>query len=69
VTYLKPAQEAGILPSIWVKDIHSFVEKIAANSGEIVERPRPDEPGSACLIATFRDPGGNMLRVYEEPGN
>jgi predicted enzyme related to lactoylglutathione lyase len=69
VTYLKPAQEPGMLPSIWVKDIESFVAKIAAHGGEIVERPRPDEPGSVCLIATFRDPAGNQLRVYEEPGN
>ncbi len=69
VTYLKPAQEAGILPSIWVKDIDAFVEKIEAHGGQIVERPRPDEPGGNCLIATFRDPAGNMLRVYEEPGD
>jgi uncharacterized protein len=69
VTYLKPAQEPGILPSIWVKDIEGFVAKIAADGGEIVERPRPDEPGSVCLIATFRDPAGNHLRIYEEPGN
>jgi hypothetical protein len=69
VTYLKAAQQPGILPSIWVKDIEAFVEKIAAHGGEIVERPRPDEPGSVCLIATFRDPAGNTLRVYEEPGN
>ena len=69
MTYLKPAQEPGILPSIWVKDIHAFVAKIAAHGGEIIEQPRPDEPGSVCLIATFRDPAGNTLRVYEEPDN
>ena len=69
VTYLKAGQEAGILPSIWVKDIEAFVAKIEAHGGEIVERPRPDEPGGACFIATFRDPEGNVLRVYEEPGN
>ena len=28
VTYLKPAQQPGILPSIWVKDIDAFVAKI-----------------------------------------
>ena len=67
VTYLKPAQDPGILPSIWVKNIESFVEKIAAHGGQIVERPRPDAPGSTSLIATFRDPAGNLLRVYEEP--
>jgi predicted enzyme related to lactoylglutathione lyase len=69
VTYLKPRQEAGILPSIWIKDIESFLTKIAASGGEIVERPHPDEPGGVCLIATFRDPAGNILRLYEEPEN
>jgi len=68
VTYLKAAQAPGILPSIWIKDIRAFVERIAGNGGEIVEQPRPDEPGGNCFIATFRDPGGNTLRVYEEPG-
>ena len=69
VTYLKPAQPPGILPSIWVKDIEAYATKIAAHGGEIVERPRPDEPGGVCLIATFRDPAGNTLRIYEEPGD
>lgn len=69
VTYLKPAQEPGILPSIWVKGIDAYVAKIAAQGGEIIEQPRPDEPGSVCLIATFRDPAGNTLRIYEEPSS
>lgn len=69
VTYLKPAQEPGILPSIWIKDIDAFVEKIATNGGTILEQPHPDEPGGNCYIATFRDPAGNTLRVYEDSGN
>lgn len=69
VTYLKPGQEPGILPSIWVENIEAFVEKIAAYGGEVVERPRPDTPGGNCYLATFRDPAGNTLRVYEEQGD
>jgi uncharacterized protein len=67
VTYLKPAQQPGILPSIWVEDIDEFVAKVATNGGEIVEPPHPDSPDSVCLIATFRDPAGNSLRLYWEP--
>ena len=67
VTYLKPAQDPGILPSIWVKDIEAHVATIEANGGEIIERPHPDSPDSVCLIATFRDPAGNTLRIYWEP--
>jgi uncharacterized protein len=69
VTYLKPAPEPGILPSIWVKNIEALLAEVAAHGGEIVERPRPDAPDSVCLIATFRDPAGNTLRLYEEPSN
>jgi uncharacterized protein len=69
VATIEPSLNAGILPSIWVKGIDNFVDKIAAHGGEILEPPRPDEPGGLCLIATFRDPSGNMLRVYEELGD
>lgn len=67
VTYLKPAQQPGLLPSIWVEDMDEFLAKVAANGGEIIEPPHPDAPDSACLIATFRDPAGNTLRLYCEP--
>jgi predicted enzyme related to lactoylglutathione lyase len=66
VTYLKAAAAPGLLPSIWVDDINAMVDKVKANGGEIIENPRPDAPGSTCLIATFRDPGGNTLRLYAE---
>ena len=66
VTYLKAAPEPGLLPSIWVDDINAMVAKVKAHGGEIVEYPRPDSPGSTCLISTFRDPAGNSLRLYEE---
>jgi predicted enzyme related to lactoylglutathione lyase len=69
VTYLKPAQDPGILPSIWVEDIDEFVTKVEAHGGEILEHPHPDAPDSTCLIATFRDPAGNTLRLYCEPRN
>jgi len=69
VTYLQSSRQPGILPSIWIKDIHAFVEKIAAHSGEILEPPHPDQPGGNCHIATFRDPAGNPLRIYEESEN
>ena len=67
VTYLKPAQQPGLLPSIWVEDIDEFVAKVAAHGGEMIEPPHPDAPDSVCLIATFRDPAGNTLRLYWEP--
>jgi uncharacterized protein len=67
VTYLKPAQQPGLLPSIWVEDMEEFAGKVTAHGGEIIEPPHPDAPDSVCLIATFRDPAGNTLRLYWEP--
>jgi predicted enzyme related to lactoylglutathione lyase len=65
-TDLKIAREPGLLPSIWVDDIDAVLAKIAAHGGEVVEPVHHDSPGSTCWIATFRDPAGNVLRLYQE---
>jgi predicted enzyme related to lactoylglutathione lyase len=57
----------GLLPYIWVSDIHATLQKAAGHGGEVVEKPRPDSPGSTALIATFRDPAGNLIGLYHEP--
>ena len=37
-----------------------------AHGGVVVEAVHPDSPGSACWIATFRDPAGNLIGLYQE---
>jgi uncharacterized glyoxalase superfamily protein PhnB len=59
-------RESGLLPSIWVDSVDATLSQVAAEGGVVVEAPHADAPGSACLIATFRDPAGNMLRLYQE---
>lgn len=65
-TDLKIAREPGLLPSIWVDGIDAVLAKIAASGGEVVEPVHHDAPDSTCWIATFRDPAGNVLRLYQE---
>ncbi|HKV25347.1 MAG TPA: VOC family protein [Candidatus Acidoferrum sp.] len=67
VTGRPTASQPGLLPYIWVKSIEATLGKIEANAGATVEAPHPDHPGSVCLIATFRDPTGNLFGLYQEP--
>jgi predicted enzyme related to lactoylglutathione lyase len=42
------------------------VDKITANGGEIVQPIDADAPE---ITARFRDPGGNILGLYQQPEN
>jgi predicted enzyme related to lactoylglutathione lyase len=57
----------GLLPYIWVNDINATLNEAEAHGATAVDRPHPDHPGGNCFIATFRDPGGNVIGLYEEP--
>jgi predicted enzyme related to lactoylglutathione lyase len=56
----------GLLPYIWVDDVAATLALLAANGGEVIRNPSPDEPGGTCSIATWRDPAGNALGLYQE---
>jgi len=58
--------ENGILPYVWVDDIDATLALVAAQGGELVEARHPDTPGGTCYIATFRDPAGNVVGLYQE---
>jgi predicted enzyme related to lactoylglutathione lyase len=55
----------GLMVYIWVENASATVAAIAANGGEIVQGIGGD-PGETT--ARFRDPGGNVLGIYQEPG-
>ncbi len=59
------SREPGLLAYIWVDDIDATLELIAAEGGEAVEPPHLDSPGGEW-IATFRDPAGNVMGLYQE---
>ena len=66
VTGLHICRESGLLPSIWVDGIDDVLARIASNGGEVVEPVHHDHPDSTAWIATFRDPAGNPMRLYQE---
>jgi len=64
VTDRPPMREPGIIISIMVDDAVACVGKLVAAGAEIV---RPIDPDGPEIIAWFRDPGGNVLGIYQEP--
>lgn len=55
----------GMLTYIMVDSVAHTLEKVAANGGEIVQPIGGDAPE---ITARFRDPGGNIIGLYQEPG-
>ena len=63
VTDRPPMSEPGIVAYVMVDDAAACVGRIAAAGGEIV---RDYDPKAAEKTAWFRDPGGNVLGIYQE---
>jgi len=59
-----PAAMPGLLVYIWVESAAETVTTILANGGEIVQPIGGDAPE---ITARFRDPGGNVMGIYQEP--
>jgi uncharacterized protein len=57
-------QSPGLVVYIMVQDAEAVVEKLAALGAEIVQ-PIGADPGE--ITARFRDPGGNIMAIYQEP--
>ena len=66
VTGREAAREPGLLPYVWVDDLCATVGLVAAHGGEIIKAPTPDTAGGTSWIATFRDPAGNVMGLYQE---
>ncbi len=60
-----PAAQPGLMVYIMVADAAAAVEGVVAAGGEIVE-PIPQH--GTEVIATFRDPAGNVFGIYQDPG-
>ena len=56
--------DPGALIYIWVDDIDLAIDRVRAEGCEIVQAIGAD---SGELTARFRDPGGNIVGLYEEP--
>jgi predicted enzyme related to lactoylglutathione lyase len=59
-----PSTVPGLLFYIMVDSVAAAVEAVAANGGDIVQPIGADAPE---ITARFRDPGGNIIGLYQEP--
>jgi predicted enzyme related to lactoylglutathione lyase len=60
-----PSDKPGLLIYIMVDSVPAAVDAVVANGGEIVQPIGGDAPE---ITARFRDPGGNVIGLYQEPG-
>ena len=60
-----PAAEPGLLLYVMVADADASVERVLAAGGEVVQ---PVDRSGEDVIARFRDPAGNVLGLFEQPG-
>jgi predicted enzyme related to lactoylglutathione lyase len=59
---LSVAGEAGVRPYIYVEHVDETLERVVANGGAAVTAPYPE---GDLWVATFRDPTGNVLGVWQ----
>lgn len=60
-----PAAEPGLMVYIMVASCAAAVDAVVSAGGEIVQ---PIDPGAREVTARFRDPAGNVMGLYEQPG-
>jgi hypothetical protein len=59
-----PAQDIRRLVHVMVDSVEATIEKVIANAGELVQPIGADAPE---ITVRFRDPGGNVIGLYQEP--
>lgn len=56
--------QAGLLFYIMVDSATETIDAILRHGGEVIQPVGADAPE---ITATFRDPGGNIIGIYQEP--
>ena len=64
VTGRPPAATPGLLFYVMVDSVAATANAVVAHGGEIVQPIGADAPE---ITARFRDPGGNVVGLYQEP--
>ncbi len=62
VADLPVAGEAGVRPYVFVERVDETLEKVVSQGGEVVGQPYPE---GDLRVATFRDPAGNVIGVWQ----
>ncbi len=60
-----PSSQPGLMIHIMVANAAATVDAVLAAGGEIVQ---PIDPEAQETVARFRDPAGNVLGIYQQPG-
>src|SRR4051812_4588036 len=60
----RPPSMPGLLIYIMVDEMTAMIDAVQANGGEIVQPVGADAPE---ITARFRDPGGNIIGLYQQP--
>lgn len=60
-----PSTDPGLMIYVMVADAAAAVDAVLAAGGEIVE---PVDAAAREKVARFRDPAGNVLGIYQQPG-
>lgn len=61
----RPVGEPGLVIYVMVARADAALDAVRAAGGEIV---RPVDPGAGEVFGWIRDPAGNVLGVYQQPG-
>jgi predicted enzyme related to lactoylglutathione lyase len=56
------SSEPGVLPYVYVDRIDETIDRIGSRGGEVVTPPYPE---GDLWVATFRDPAGNVIGVWQ----
>lgn len=60
-----PSGDVGILPYVMAADADVMADAVVAAGGEIV---LPVGQYGTEVLGTFRDPAGNLMGIYQQPG-
>jgi uncharacterized protein len=60
---LAVAGKAGIIPYIYVSSVDATLEKIRENGGQVSKGPNAE---GNLWIATFQDPVGNVIGIWQQ---
>jgi predicted enzyme related to lactoylglutathione lyase len=58
--------EPGLLVYVMVDSVEQTLDKVVKNGGAVVQPIGKDAPE---ITARFRDPGGNVLGLYQQRGS
>jgi uncharacterized protein len=61
-----PSREPGLLIYVMVDSVAATIEAVVAHGGELVQPIGADAPE---ITARFRDPAGNIIGLYQQPGS